>query len=44
MLLPPADGFHRMLCYRELTDTFYDVLRHERATSVSILCMLQRAS
>jgi poly(A)-specific ribonuclease len=34
MLLPPADGYHRMLSYRELTDTFQDVLRHERATAV----------
>ena len=35
MLLPPADGYHRMLCYRELTDVFFDVLKHERATAVS---------
>jgi DNA polymerase III epsilon subunit-like protein len=32
MVLPPADGFHRMLIYRELTDIFSDVLVHERAS------------
>ena len=30
IVLPPADGFHRMLIYRELTDVFGGVLRHER--------------
>jgi len=32
LVLPPADGFHRMLIYRELTDIFGDVLKHERAS------------
>ena len=32
MVLPHADGFHRMLIYREMTDVFSDgVLRHEKA-------------